>query len=227
MRLGTLRFRQASSLRRIAYSSDGQLVVTEVEQGILAVRGARDRKMFASSNSEAKGSCDFSLSPDEKTIAIVGFRLEPKRNVVANHLTFTDMATGRTVRRAEWDDQDNVENVAYLPDGKTIATLNIKGILRLWDVTTAKLRHEERLGEGGSREAIVFSRDATSRMLAISWDKLSTSGTLRSSAAPGGSHLMDDMIRIALRSRPMGRPWPRAWRRAGRRSGYGASATAI
>ncbi len=169
MRLGTVRFRQASSLKRIIYSSDGQLVVTEAEQDILVVRGARDGKMVRQIAFGSEGVIDFSLSPDEKTIATAGFRLEPKRNAVANHLTFTDMATGQTVRRGEWDDQDNVENVAYLPDGKTVATVNIKGVLRLWDVATAKVRHEERLGEGRFRDAMAFSRDATSRMLAIAW----------------------------------------------------------
>ncbi len=169
MRLGTVRFRQASSLKRIIYSSDGQLVVTEAEQDILVVRGARDGKMVRQIAFGSEGVIDFSLSPDEKTIATAGFRLELKRNAVANHLTFTDMATGQTVRRGEWDDQDNVENVAYLPDGKTVATVNIKGVLRLWDVATAKVRHEERLGEGRFRDAMAFSRDARSRMLAIAW----------------------------------------------------------
>jgi RNA polymerase sigma factor (sigma-70 family) len=169
MRLGTVRFRRASPLKHIAYSSDGQLVVTEDEQGILVVRGARDGKMLRQIDFRSEGVIDFGLSPDQQSIATVGFRLEPKRNAVANHLTFTEVATGRTVRRGEWDDQDNVENVAYLPDGKTVATVNLKGVFRLWDVATAKLRHEQRLGEGRSRDAIAFSRDSTSRMLAIAW----------------------------------------------------------
>jgi RNA polymerase sigma factor (sigma-70 family) len=169
MRLGTVRFRQASHLKHIAYSPDGQLVVTEDEQDILVVRDTRDGKLLRRIDFGIEGVFDFTFSPDGTSIATVGFRMEPKRNAVANHLTFTEVATGRAVRRGEWDDQDNVETVAYVPDGKTVATVSIKGMLRLWDVATAKPRHEERLGEGRSREATAFSRDAASRMLAIAW----------------------------------------------------------
>jgi WD40 repeat protein len=169
MRLGTVRFRQAASIRHIAYSPDGRLVATEDQQHILAVRDARDGTLLRRIDSGIEGLVDFTFSPDGRSIATVGFRLDPGRNAVAHHLTFTEVATGRALRRAEWDDQDSVETVAYLPDGKTAATVNIKGVLRLWDVATARLRHEERLGEGRAREAIAFSRDAASRMLAIAW----------------------------------------------------------
>jgi WD40 repeat protein len=55
---------------------------------------------------------------------------------VVNQLTFSDLATGRLIRLAEWDDLDNVQRVAYSPEGKSVATVSSDGTLRLWDVVT-------------------------------------------------------------------------------------------
>jgi WD40 repeat protein len=169
MRLGTVRFRLASNIRHAAYSPDGRLFVTEDEQDVLTVRDARDGTLRRRIDFGIEGLIDFAFSPDGTSIAAVGFRLDSERNTVAQHLTFTEVATGRAIRRAQWDDQDSVETVAYLPDGKTAATVSLKGTLRLWDVATATRRREERLPEGTSRGSIAFSRDAARRTLAIAW----------------------------------------------------------
>jgi WD40 repeat protein len=144
MRLGTVRFRQAPGFRHIVYSPDGQFVVTDGGQYRLMVLDARDGKNLRQIDLGFEGIGDLVFSPDGKTIAAVGFQLEPKRNVVVNHLVLADAATGRVVHRAGWDDQDNVGRVAYVPDGKTIATVSSDSTLRLWDVAATKLLHRER-----------------------------------------------------------------------------------
>jgi len=171
MRLGTVRFRQAQSIRHIVYSPDGQLVVTDGGQYRLLVWDARDGKMLRQVDLGIEGIGDLVFSPDGKTIATVGFQPEPKRNVVVNHLVLADAATGRVAHRGEWDDRYIVERVAYAPDGKTVATVSLDSTLRLWDVPSMKLFRRERLvGEARlSPESITFSQDATSRLLAIAW----------------------------------------------------------
>jgi len=83
------------------------------------------------------------------------------------------VATGRVVHRGEWDDQDNVEKVAYIPDGKNVATVSLDATLRFWDVATTEPLNRERLvGEGRlSPESIAFSPDAASHLLAIAWGR--------------------------------------------------------
>ncbi len=171
MRLGTVRFRQAQSIRHIVYSPDGQLVVTDGGQYRLLVWDARDGKTLRQIDLGIEGIGDLVFSPDGKTIAAVGFQLEPKRNVVVNHLTLSDAATGRVVHRDQWDDPDNVQRVAFVPDGKTVATVSLDSTLRLWDVASMKvLRRERLIGEARlSPNSIAFSSDATSRLLAIAW----------------------------------------------------------
>ena len=117
----------------------------------------------------ASSSSDLAFSPDGKTIAVVGCQREPKRNVVVNYLVLVDPATGRVAHRAEWDDQDFVARVAFLPDGKTIATTSLDSMLRLWDVATTKLLRQERLLGNAklSWNSIAFSPAVASRLLAI------------------------------------------------------------
>ncbi len=171
MRLGTVRFRQAPGIRHIVYSPDGQLVVTDSGQFRLLVSDARDGRMLRPINLGIQEIGDLVFAPDGKTIAAVGFELEPKRNVVVNHLVLADATTGGLVHRAGWDDQDNVGRVAYAPDGKTIATVSSDSTLRLWDVATTKLLHREQLIAEAklSPESIAFSPAASSRLLAIAW----------------------------------------------------------
>ena len=171
MRLGTVRFRQAPFIKHVVHSPDGQFVVTDSGQYRLLVLDARDGKILRQIDLGIEGIGDLVFSPDGQTIAAVGFQLEPKRNVVVNHLVLADAATGRVVHRGQWDDQDNVQKVAYAPDGKTVATVSLDSTLRLWDVATTKLLHRERLVREGklAPESIAFSPNAGSRLLAILW----------------------------------------------------------
>ncbi len=170
-RLGTVRFRQAQGIRHIVYSPEGQLVVTDGGQYRLLVWDARDGKLLRQIDLGIEGIGDLVFSPDGKTMATVGFQLEPKRNIVVNHLVLADAATGRVVHRAGWDDRDSVERVAFVPDGRTVATVSLDSTLRLWDVASMKLLRRDRLvGEARlSPNSIAFSLDSTSRFLAIAW----------------------------------------------------------
>jgi hypothetical protein len=90
----------------------------------------------------------------------VGFHVEPKRNVLVNHLAFIDAATGRLIRRGVGSDGSYV--IAALSDGT----------VRGWDVSTGKerpivqpnLENIPSIGPGGGSDLqrVVFSRDGRS-----------------------------------------------------------------
>ena len=173
MRLGTVRFRQAPHFEHIVYSPDGQLLVTHSGQRRLLVWDAHDGREVRRLDLGIEEVGDFDFSPDGKTIAAVGYQLGPPRSVVVNRLIFTDAATGRPLRRGEWDDQDNVLKVAYAPDGKTVATVGLDGTLRVWDVATATVLRKVRLVNEGDRSSIIaFSPDATNQLLAIAGQRM-------------------------------------------------------
>jgi WD40 repeat protein len=169
MRLGTVRFRQAQSIRNIVFSPDGRFVVTGSGQHLLLLCDAQDGKLLRQLELPSDDVRAFAFSPDGTTIAAVGFRLDPRRNVVVNELTITAVATGGVVQRSAWDDQESVANVAYAAGGKTVATVSLDGTLRLWDAAATNLRHLERLAGDRriSPESIAFSPNAASGLLAI------------------------------------------------------------
>jgi len=88
MRLGTVRFRQTLFVKHIAYSPDGQFVVTHNEHRHLQIWDARDGRKLREIDAGIESIRDFAISPDGKLIAAAGFHSEPERNLL---------------RRFEWD----------------------------------------------------------------------------------------------------------------------------
>jgi len=170
MRLGTVRFRPTPSIRRIIYSPDGRFILTGNHQRRLQVWDARNGKNLRQIDVGIEEVRDFVLSPDGNTIAAVGVQYEPERNLVIDYLTVTDAATGRPVRRGEWDGRSNVLKIAYAPDGKTVATVTRDRSLWFWNVGTASVSHQERLVDR-YLPSIAFSPDVASHRLAILGDR--------------------------------------------------------
>jgi RNA polymerase sigma factor (sigma-70 family) len=167
MRLGTVRFRQLPWISHVVYSPDGRLVVTDSEQNDLQAWDARDGRKLRRIDAGMEHVRDFAFSPDGTLIGVLGCGLVPDRLRWNAHLTFIDVATGRLVRRSEWDLRESEQCLAFAPDGRTVATETDGGTLRLWDVATAKLLHQERLGGRQNLASIAFSPDAASHLLAI------------------------------------------------------------
>ncbi len=218
MRLGTVRFRQFPHISHVVYSPDGRLVVTDSREDYLQVWDARDGGKLRRIDAGVPQTLDFAFSPDGTLIAVVGFGLVPERNLVLPQLTFLDVATGRLVRRAVWDELSGEHELAYAPDGKTVAIESKDETLRLWDVATAKLLQQEHLGGEHNGISIAFSPDAASHLLAIVsdrvillWDaahrrvvrKIAIEGEHDNSVGGG------TVARPVSRSRPMERTWPR------------------
>jgi hypothetical protein len=99
MRLGTIRFRGAPFIKHIVYSPDGRIVVTDSGERRLHVREAQGGKELRQLDLGIEDIRDFAFSADGRSIAAVGIQLEPKRNVLVNHLTFNDLAAGRSAGR--------------------------------------------------------------------------------------------------------------------------------
>src|SRR5262249_21234514 len=149
-----------------------RLVVTDSEEDHLQVWDPRDGRKLRRIEARMEQIRDFAFSPDGTLIAALGCGPVPDRLRWAAHLTFLDVATGSLVRRSEWDLRESERHLVFAPDGKTVATETDDGTLRLWDVATAKLLHQERRGGRQTGSSIAFSPQAASHLLAIASERL-------------------------------------------------------
>ena len=96
------------------------------------------------------------MSGNRKWLALTGFRFDQKRAAVIHYLAILDAETGASmlsVERAE----DIGASVAISDDGRTAATVNEKGQLRLWDVSTGTDVVKYRLDRRVTYGALSFS----------------------------------------------------------------------
>jgi WD40 repeat protein len=152
-----------------------------------------------------QGNSAVALSPDGKVVAIGG----PPNN----QLAFLDTATGKEVRRIE-SPSDRPNFLAYSPDGKYLATVQMRGGLQLYDAATGAPAGQFP-GDGGAPPAVfstAFSADGKvvalgvgdrpgPKLVAAAWDvatrkKLCSFDVLSDGAGPGGFQASD--VQVAL-----------------------------
>lgn len=166
MRLGSLRFRNERGINHIAYSPDGRLLVTDDRRRFFQLWDPKTGQKLRRIDSGLEDTRYFEFSPDGKTLVAAGNEYDPKRNSMIHRLTFTELATGRQVRRGEWDDPKNVRRVFYTPDGKSVVTVTDTGGIQLWDVATMKIVYREPSGDSRG-SSLAVSPAANSHLLAI------------------------------------------------------------
>ncbi len=170
MRLGTVRFRQTPFIRQIAYSPDGQIVITCNGKGQIQLWDARDGQRLRAIDVGIENLGDFACSPDGTTLAAVGYLYDSDRNVVVGRVTFTDLRSGRTVRQIDRDEAPFDWRAVYAPGGKTLVTMSHNGTVRLYEVATGRLLHVEPKTEQ-QLPALAVSPDATRNLLAIGCER--------------------------------------------------------
>lgn len=142
----------------LALSPDGKTLASAVNEGFLRVWDMPTRKCrFSMKGHEGSMVACVAISPDGKWLASGGGGDQ------ARTLMLWELATGKEVRRFGGNLR-TVQSVAFSPDSKLLAAAsnarrtdnNPKpvpehpGVVRLWDVTTGKLRWEKEEKTGGA-----------------------------------------------------------------------------
>jgi WD40 repeat protein len=101
------------------------------------------------------------ITTDDHTVGEVVFSADGKLLAVSSRarVVLFETATGKEVLHTAAH-KIMLEDVAISPDGKHLASLDVHGILRLWDSQTGELRHELLSKEIDCRGSIVFSPDS-------------------------------------------------------------------
>lgn len=96
------------------------------------------------------------FSPDG--LLIVTWSENPFTRSTTDHIAVWDAATGRGIAKLMTDRPIGAGSAAFSPDGRTLATASVDGLIRLWEVATWKVRAEFR-GHRDQITALAFGPD--------------------------------------------------------------------
>ncbi len=97
------------------------------------------------------------LSPDGQTLAVCQGFWDDHRHGMAGRIDLWDRMSGKKL--AQLPTQGKPEDLAFLPDGKGLVSLEDERIVRLWDVATAKQRAAVRFDHHNRLSRLAVSPD--------------------------------------------------------------------
>jgi hypothetical protein len=153
-RLGTTRFRHGSSIRQVAYTPDGKLLMSLGDDGVIRLRDAATGVEIRRLAEESPRISGFALAPGGRTLVT-----SSREDVV---IRTWEVASGRRIHRGP-DHGVAAQIVATSPDGLRLARGSRDGIA-LADATTGRLiRRIE--GHPRGSDFLVFTPDG--RLIAV------------------------------------------------------------
>ena len=161
----------------IAIRRDGRLVASASQSGRIeawSVPEARSRFRHDEPTSRFE---DVAFSPDGRWLAAAGqvdVRLPsgepaPQPDTDSNGLVLVfDLETGKVLWRAAGVSTGLIRDLAFSPDGQTLATANNSSAITIWDSQTGEIRRELR-GHNRLVSYLAFSPDGA-KLASASWD---------------------------------------------------------
>ncbi len=116
----------------------------------------RPERLGRGSHPQMKSMDGRAFSPDGRLL--VDWAEHPDGRSRIDHVHVWDAATGRAVATLAAGQHSGAANVAFAPDGRTLAVASADGAVRLWEVATWKVRAEFR-GHRGRVTALAFGPD--------------------------------------------------------------------
>jgi RNA polymerase sigma factor (sigma-70 family) len=147
----------------VARAPVGSIVAWEGDGGVVHLSDAVTGRMLRTLPGKAAGFTRLVFSPDEAVLAAAGNDLS---------VQLWDVASGKLRREWSWpkgkDGYQVVEDMAFAPDGKTLATADFRGSeVLLWDTQSGT-----RLGRAAHQMAfgVVYGHDGRT-LITVGWDR--------------------------------------------------------
>jgi WD40 repeat protein len=159
VRLGTVRFRGDAEDRHLAFSPDGNSLISAGYDKVHACE-ARSGKPLWESAPDGRSIEAFALSPDGKTAALFGPRLDAERKDIFASMTLLDVATGREQARIDRHRSRGGGGLAaqFTPDGTMLIAAGGDGTMTVWDLGTRQEILQFKM-PGGGAECLDISPD--------------------------------------------------------------------
>ena len=147
----------AAHVSSLAFTADGRSLVSESQlvRTWDVATGREVGRLEWSARMKDYGS--IALSPDDSTLAVGHTFSDDLRAGNAGRITLHDRATGRQL--AQLPTQGCPSDLKFLPDGKTLVSLEDDRIIRLWDVATAQQKAAVRLDHHNNLGHLAVSPD--------------------------------------------------------------------
>jgi WD40 repeat protein len=156
-RLGTLRFRQPGWVHAVAFSPDRRAIATgSYEDSMVIVWNGKTGEVLRKIDlPEGNQVGSLAFSPDGKTLSVGGNgTIFLYAMAEAGKPETIDLHTGR----AMMDSFPDVHHLLYSPDGKSIASVDFEGGIRIWDARSGeRVRRIE--ADIGYASSLAFSPD--------------------------------------------------------------------
>src|SRR5262249_52406999 len=118
--------------KAVAFSPDGSIIATGDGHGTVRLWDTATRRRLGAPITRPRYECPnvkVAFAPDGRTLAVA----------CLDTVWFWDVATHRGLGAVK-DGESVVSALAYSPDGKTLVTGNLKGVVRQWDPATRRPR---------------------------------------------------------------------------------------
>jgi WD40 repeat protein len=168
--LATLRG-HGGAVGSVAFAPGGKTLASATTQGEVKLWGLAGKKERASLDSGLGHSYRLAFSPDGTTLAVAHTRWDEKHTRYSGGVVLWDPATGKEKARLQHSPQRGVSQIAFSPDGRTIAAFESwregrgnehRTQVALWDVAGGKVRATIPLEHGSG---LAFSPDGNTLVL--------------------------------------------------------------